>query len=205
MRTISHQPAAGDGVTIIHDASIADVSGLDIDPGLTSLMRSPTVRRSVLLKLAADPAARLTLAVHDRRIIGHLAVGPSFGRWKDLPHIREVAFEVSRDWRHRGIATRMTDIASADPEVENEIQLAFFWPSAWDLDHERLNRMSYRDLLAGFTARYGFRRVGTDEPEIRLQQGGALAARIGARVPCHAVAAFARARYQAPRRRRLAA
>src|SRR5688500_22622 len=101
MQTTSIISNAEPSVSVIHDATIADLAVLEIDPGLSSLMRSPTVRRTVLRNLAAHPHARLTLAVHDRRIIGHLAVGPSFGRWKDLPYVREVAFEVSRAWRHR--------------------------------------------------------------------------------------------------------
>ena len=155
--------------------------------------------------LAAAPDARLTLAVSDGRIIGHSASGPSFGRWLDLPRVREVAFEVSRSWRHRGIASKLTDRAMADPAVEDEILLGFLWPSAWDTEHARLSRMAYRDLLIRFTDRYGFRTMGTDEPEIALQEGGRMIVRFGSRVPCPAVATFLDARYLNRGRQPLAA
>lgn len=204
MRTETTVYAAEVGVTIIHDASIADVTAFEIDPGLVSLIRRPVVRRAVLRDLAAAPDARLTLAVSEGRIIGHTAVGPSFGRWRDLAHVREVAFEVSRPWRHSGIASRVSAVAMADPAVEDEILLAFLWPSAWDVEFERVTRGAYRDRLTRFVQRSGFQPVGTDEPEILLQDGGRLLVRIGARVPCRAVAAFTRARYQHRNRQRAA-
>jgi hypothetical protein len=195
MRTTTIHLLANTAVTIIHNASIADVAACEIDPGLNSIIRRTTIRRQILAKLAAAPDARMTLAVSDGRIIGHSAAGPSFGRWLELPHVREVAFEVSRDWRHLGIASIISDRAMADPAVEDEILIGFLWPSAWDTEHARLSRIAYRDLLTRFTERYGFRTIGTDEPEIALQDGGRMIVRIGARVPGRAVTAFMDARY----------
>jgi hypothetical protein len=205
MRTISIHLTANAAVTIIHNASVSDVAEYEIDPGLNSIIRRPIVRRQILNKLAADPVARLTLAVSDGRIIGHSAAGPSFGRWLDLPYVREVAFEVSRDWRHQGIAAKLTDRAMSDPAVEDEILIGFLWPSAWDTEHARLSRIAYRDLLTDFTGRYGFRTIDTDEPEIAFQDGGRMIVRIGARVPRRAVATFMDARYLNRRRQASAA
>jgi hypothetical protein len=205
MRTTSIHFVADAAVAIIHDATIADVADHEIDLGLNSIVRRPTVRRQILTRLAADPTARLTLAVSDGRIIGHSAAGPSFGRWLELSHVREVAFEVSRDWRHRGIASMISDRAMADPAVEDEILIGFLWPAAWDTEHARLSRIAYRDLLTDFTGRYGFRTMGTDEPEIAHQEGGRLIIRIGARVPCRAIASFMEARYLNRGRQQIAA
>lgn len=205
MRTASIHLSDNAAVTVIHNASVADVDAYEIDPGLDSIIRRPTVRRQILNNLAAGSDARLTVAVSGDRIIGHTAAGPSFGRWLDLPHVREVAFEVSRTWRHRGIASKLTDRAMADPAVEDEILLGFLWPSAWDTEHARLSRIAYRDLLIRFTDRYGFRTMGTDEPEIALQEGGRMIVRIGARVPCRASTAFLDARYLKRRRQSIAA
>lgn len=195
MRIISSPGAAPAGITIIHNASIADVAAFEIDSELSSIIRRPAVRKSILRNLAAAPNARLTLAVRDGLIIGHSAVGPSFGRWVELPRVREVAFEVSRTWRRAGVATRLSEAANNDPAIEDEILRAFLWPSAWDTEFEGMTRTAYRDRLSAFVSRYGFRQVGTDEPEIALQDGGRLLVRVGARVPCHAVAAFTQARY----------
>jgi acetoin utilization protein AcuA len=199
MRTLQEIDTASGAVTIIHDASLADVEAHTVDPGLTSLMHSPLVRRSVLRNLAADPRARLTLAVAGGRLIGHYAIGPSFGRWhpsfgrwQALPRVREVAFEIARGWRRLGILERLGDVALADPAVADEIVLAFLWPSAWDIEQVGLQPTRYRAMLTELGVRYGFRPVETDEPE--LVYGGALLVRIGERVSADARAAFEHAR-----------
>jgi GNAT superfamily N-acetyltransferase len=193
MHAIRTLQTARGPVALIHDATPATVDALALDPGLNSLVRSPTVRRRVLLALAANPAARLTIAASGGALVGHAGIGPSFGRWAALPRARELAFEVARDWRRQGLLGRLIDAALADPAVEDEIVLAFLWPAAWDLEGTRLQPAAYRDLLMATGARGGFRVVGTDEPE--LGHGGALMVRIGARVPAAAVEAFERARY----------
>jgi hypothetical protein len=192
MRMLHSIDTASGAVTIIHDATLADVEAYAVHPGLTSMMHNPVVRRSILRNLATDPAARLTLAVVDGTVIGHYAIGPSFGRWQALPRVREVAFEVARGWRRLGILGRMGDVALGDPAVDDEIVLAFLWPAAWDVEHVGLQPTRYRAMLTDLGARYGFRRVQTDEPE--LAYGGALLVRVGARVPADAVAAFDDAR-----------
>jgi hypothetical protein len=193
MRTDQTIETARGRVTIIHDAAPTQLESLTLDPGLVSLVRSATVRRRVLLTLSVNPAARLTIATHAGMLIGHAGVGPSFGRWAALPRVRELAFEVARDWRRQGLLGRLTDVALADPAVEDEIVLAFLWPSAWDLEGTRLQPSAYHNLLVAAGARGGFRIVGTDEPE--LGYGGTLMVRVGARVPAAALEACERARY----------
>ena len=205
MRVINTMDTARGPITVIHDAAPADVAAHAIHPGLTSIVRNPAVRQTVLRDLAADPHARLTLAVADGMVIGHFAAGPSFGRWRALPHVREVAFEVARDWRHLGILSRLAAVAVADPAAEDEILVGFLWPSAWDLDYERLGPIAYRKVIVTFAERQGFRLTGTDEPEIAFQQGGGLVVRVGARVPAHAVTDFHRAQYMRDDRHRPAA
>ena len=200
MRAFQTMTTARGSITIIHDAALVDVMAHAISPGLVGMIRSPVVRRQVLRNLAAAPEARLTVAVADATLIGHVAVAPSFGRWQTLPHVREIAFEVAREWRRLGVLTRLLDVALADPAVEDEIVLAFLWPSAWDLGHVGLQPTSYRRLLVALGEQRRFRTVATDEPEIAY--GGALIARVGRRVTNPAVASFDQARYRhgAPRR-----
>ena len=102
-----------------------------------------------------------------------------------------------------GVLARLLNVALADPAVEDEILLAFLWPSAWDTAHERLGPAAYRERLIAIGAQHGFRPVGTDEPEIAYE--GGLIVRIGARVPCDAVVTFYRARYLRRPQRRAAA
>jgi len=185
MRTKQIIEISRGAVGIVHDAALADVEAHPLDGGLTSLVHSPIARRGVLRNLAADPRARLTLAVAGGAIVGHIAVGDSFGRWQALPRVREVAFEVARDWRRLGLLALLADTALADAAVEEEILLAFLWPSAWDVEGTALQPTTYRRLLERLGARRGFLAVSTDEPEIAL--GGSLIVRVGARVPYDAV------------------
>ena len=193
MQELQTMETARGPITIIHDAALVDVEAHEISPGLVSMIRSPIVRRKVLRDLAAAPEARLTLALADGMLIGHVAVTASFGRWLALPHVREIAFEVAREWRRFGILSRLLDVALADPAVEDEILLAFLWPSVWDVEHVGLQPTNYRGMLTAVGMQRGFLPVPTDEPEIA--HGGRLIARSGSRVPATALTAFAGARY----------
>jgi hypothetical protein len=184
-----------DRLTIIHNATPPEIDARAISDGLCSIIRNPQLRRRVYRALAADVQARLTLAVTDGEIVGRAVVAPSFGRWKTLPRVREFAIEVAREWRHTGLAHRLTAAALRDPAAGDEIIVAFTLPSAWDPEHERLTLPEYGRLLIESASRHGFERRSTDEPEVRWQRDAALLVRIGARVPPDAVAAFDRARF----------
>ena len=184
-------------VTIIHDAQPEDIAAIEMRPGGGWIVRPPEVRRNVLRALAADPSARVTLALAGSTFIGRATIGPSFGRWRSLPHVREFAYEVAREWRHAGLGAELARVALADPAVANEIVLALLWPSAWDVPHEALSPATYRQWLATAAGRGGFVATGTDEPEVVAEwAGGArLYVRVGERVPEAALAAFDAARY----------
>ncbi len=193
MRTLHTIATRCGPLTIIHDAHPADVAACTISADGWTIIRTPRVVGTFLARLAADPQARLTLAMADGVIVGRAVVGPSFGRWAPLPRVHEFAIEVVRHWRRAGVATQLTQVTLADPAVEDEIVLAFTLPSAWDPEHARLSEDDYSRLLAAGAHCYRFRRVGTDEPEVVCQRGAALLVRLGARVPPEAAAAFARA------------
>ena len=196
MRTRSVLTTSRGTIDIIHDAGPADVTAHPISPDLDSIVHNPGIRRTVYLNLAADPEARLTLAVADGMIVGRAAVGPSFGRWRELPRVREFAIEVSRPWRRgTGLAATLARVALGDPAVEEEILLAFALPAAWDLDSRPVAPATYRRALALVLAGQAFVPLGTDEPEVVGAAGASLFARTGARVPARAVAALERARY----------
>ena len=182
-------------LTLLHDVGPADLA-LPISPDLNSIVQSPVARRKVVQALAADPRARLTIAVGDGAIVGRAMVAPSFGRWQSLPRVREFGIEVARGWRRHGVATALMAAALADPAVEEEILLAFTLPAAWDTDSAGLCQRDYGRLLGALVGRAGFRPTGTDEPEVSLQHDAALLVRVGTRVPPVAVAAFERARYR---------
>ena len=182
-------------VTILHDATPAEVDAAAISPGLCSIVPSPRLLSTILRRLAADPEARLTLAVADSTIVSRAVVGPSFGRWRSLPNVREFALEVARGWRGHGLAARLMAAALTDPAAESEILVAFALPSAWDAEHEGLSPARYCARLRTLLGRAGFQPAGTDEPEVRFGRDAALLVRIGGRVPTAPVAAFEQARY----------
>lgn len=196
MRTLQTVVTRRGPVTTIHDAAPADVGAYPISPGLCAIIRHPEVQRTCLRRPAADPEARLTLAVANSRIVGRAVVAPSFGRWQTLPAARECGSEVAREWRRTGVATALTQTVLTDPAVEGEILLAFTLPSAWDAEYEGQPPAEYGRLLARAAGGYRFRPTGTDEPEVWFQSHAALLVRIGVRVPADAVAAFEQARYE---------
>ena len=198
---IEHVLTPRGAVALWHDVTPAELDRLAIGPGLCGIVRDPATLRRILRALAADPRARLTLAVADGAIVGRAAVAPSFGRWRDLPCVEEFAIEVAREWRHAGLARQLTARALADPATEDGLLLAFTLPAAWDMAHERLSSAAYRARLAAFLGEYGFRPTGTDEPEVLFERDAALLVRVGEHVPAAAVAAFEQARYLGPVRR----
>ena len=195
MQQVATVEAERPSIQIIADAGAADIEAYPISSGLGSIVRGPAARTAVFRRLAADPQARMTLAVADGVIVGRASIGPSFGRWRALPRVREFGYEAARESRHRGVAAALTRAALSDPAVEDEIVLAFLWPSAWDAEYERLSPSVYRRRLVDAAVRAGFRPAGTDEPEVLFQWGAALYMRVGARVPADAIAAFEQARY----------
>jgi acetoin utilization protein AcuA len=183
-------------VTLIPAATPADLDRLAIDPGLSSIVHNPELLRRVLRALAADPRARLVLAVHDGTLIGRAALAPSFGRWQALPNAREYALELARGWRGLGLAGALTRATLDTPIIERELLLAFLMPSAWDAEYEGLSEAVYGARLAGMLQRHRFQPTGTDEPEVRLRQNAALLVRRGTRVSATTLAAFEETRYE---------
>lgn len=194
MRSVCSVPTARGIVSIIHDAEPADIDASPISDGLRSIIRTSALRHRFYRQLAANPDARLTIAVADGIIVGRAVVGESFGRWQHLPRVREFAIEVAREWRRTGLGTRLTEVALHDPAAEDEIIIAFTLPAAWDAEHEGLPLPVYGRMLLDSADRHGFRRVSTDEPEIRLRDA-AMIVRPGSRVPAEALARFEAARY----------
>jgi acetoin utilization protein AcuA len=201
MRTVQIVTTTRGTVRVIHDAIPADVDAHPISASMSSFIRGPAQRRAVFLALAADPAARLTLAVAEDEIVGRAVVGPSFGRWQALPGVREFAIELAREWRHTGLGEILTRTALSDPAAEQEVVLAFLLPSAWDLEHEQRSLGGYAAMLRRLAERHGFRPVATDEPEVRWHEGASLLAWIGRRASRQTAEAFEQARFleRAPR------
>lgn len=195
MRTLELAPTPRGTVRVIHDAAPADVDAYPINPSMSSFVRGPAQRRAVYLALAADPEARVTIAVAEGEIVGRAVVGPSFGRWRALSGVREFAIELAREWRHTGLGEILIRRALADPAAEREIVLAFLLPSAWDLEHEQRSLGGYSAMLQRRAERHGFRPLTTDEPEVRWHEGAALLARTGGRVSRAVREAFEQARF----------
>lgn len=182
-------------VMLIHHAPPTTLDRYPLSEGLHGITHSQAVRRSVLARLAADPRARLTLAVVEGKIVGWVAVAPSFGRWRALPAVREIGLEVAREWRVGAwLARALMTTALADPRTEEEVLLAFALPSSWDLTFKPVRPGVYRRVIAIGLRRYGFVPITTDDPEVRGVPEAGLFLRAGARVPAAVLDAVLAAR-----------
>ena len=90
------------------------------------------------------------------------------------------AIEVSRNWRHCGIARAMVALIMEDPFIDTKIVFLTGYSWHWDTDLTGLSAYAYRNLW------WVFRRSVSrplNNPEIRMSSANVLMARVGARVP----------------------
>jgi acetoin utilization protein AcuA len=100
------------------------------------------------------------------------------------------AIEVSRHWRHLGIAKAMTSLIVSDPFIETKVFFLTGYCWHWDLDQTALSAYAYRNLLVRLFRPFGFRVYLTTNPEITMSSANVLMARIGARVTTEQIERF---------------
>ncbi|HVU66285.1 MAG TPA: hypothetical protein VHD63_04110, partial [Ktedonobacteraceae bacterium] len=160
------------------------VARLSPDPGLRAFARRPEREHELLLKIAEHRQGELALAyTAEGIIVGQLTVVPPDAWWEQMEICREVAIEVSENWRQLGIAGRLIELAAAREELEDHILLGLGFSWHWDLERTGFNRIEYRAMLARLVAPYGFSEYLTTEPNIRDDPSNILLARLGIRVP----------------------
>src|SRR5262245_9300696 len=132
------------------------IERLEIDEGLTAIAGAGTLGR-LFRRLAEKPDGNVVLAIaDDRKIVGISLCGrPSpvewQGRvihdfWEGVPSLLELgSIEVSRDYRHHGLAHRLLTTAFADPAMEREIVIAQGLSWHWDTSETGGNELRYRE------------------------------------------------------------
>jgi acetoin utilization protein AcuA len=159
------------------------VEQLSVDEGLHAFARTSEREYELLLKLARSDKGELALAYTGEGIIvGQITFADAEAWWGEIDMTREVAIEVSANWRKLGIARQLIELVMAREDLENWILLAMGLSWHWETEQLGLTRARYRELLASLVAPYGFAEYLTTEPNIRDDPANILLARLGSRV-----------------------
>ncbi|HEY3992505.1 MAG TPA: hypothetical protein VGM01_06440 [Ktedonobacteraceae bacterium] len=159
------------------------VEQLSADEGLHAFTRRSEREHELLLKIARSDTSKLALAHTDTGlIVGQITFADAGVWWQKAEVVREVALEVSANWRELGIARRLIELVMAREDLENWILLAMGLSWHWETEQLGLSRARYRELLARLVAPYNFVEYLTTEPNIRDDPSNILLARLGRHV-----------------------
>jgi hypothetical protein len=109
----------------------------------------------------------------------------------------EVALEVSANWRKLGLSKALLQFALEPDSFEEVILYALGFVWHWDLEAVGLSSTSYAQMIRRLFEQAGFEKMGTTEPNIRLDPANIFLARIGRKVSPEKAAQF-RLRLNAP-------
>jgi GNAT superfamily N-acetyltransferase len=180
----SHEMETPDGTLLLRECCPPSlVERLKADSGLRAFARLPEREHELLLKIAQRPDCNLTLAYTlTGEIVGEVTIAPADSWWDGLEYTREIAIQVSSNWRKLGVARHLLAFALEHTDLEESILLAMGLSWHWDTEGLGLDRFSYRELIARLFARHGFAEYLTSEPNIKTDPANILLARIGSRV-----------------------
>jgi histone deacetylase-like protein len=194
------EPRAGEhrapkGPLVLRDRCPASLlRRLEVDPGIHAFVRAPEQEREVLARIAEEPTGEVVVAhTPEGVVVGYVAVvGPEPGtRFASLPGLLEVgAVEVATGWRRGGVAGALLRFAVEPDPFEDLILIASGLAWHWDLEQSGLSAVAYRRVLRRVFEAAGFQPLHTDEQEIAYHAANLFVARVGARVPPAARAAF---------------
>lgn len=169
----------------------AFVEQLRVDAGLTAFARTPEREHALLLKIARSEQGTLALAyTGEGVIVGQVTFADAGAWWREVGVCREVAIEVSANWRQRGVARQLLDLVASREDLEDWILLAMGFSWHWETKQLGLSAVRYREMLAELVAPYGFTEYLTTEPNIRDTPMNILLARLGCRVDQDALRQF---------------
>ncbi len=179
-----HHPLDGAGQVLLRDfCPPSFVERLRADDGLRAFARLPEREHRLLLGIAKSPDCALTLAYTPiGEIIGEVTLAPGDAFWDGIEHVYEVAIEVSSNWRGMGIAKEMLAFAIELDALEDMILFAMGLSWHWDVEGLGITVYRYRQLIASLFASQGFVEYPTTEPNVRMEPGNILLARVGNRV-----------------------
>ncbi len=199
MQTAIQIQTKGGAVTVIPACPPQTLETLSMDEGLGFFWHNrPDLQREALLKIAAQPQGRVTIA-HSaaRAIVGYVTItAPDADtRWgrDQIDGLFELGgIEVGRAWRGSGLSDALMKATFGSGIFDQHIVIATGYRWCWDVEETGLTVREYRDMLHRVFQRYGFQFFETDEPNIAWYPDNALVARIGSRVPAQLLARFKR-------------
>lgn len=177
-------------VSVISVCPASTLETLTVDDGLGFFWHNrPDLQRQALLRIAAQPQGRVTIAHNaNRAIVGYVTITSPDGdtRWgrDHIDGLLELGgIEVSRAWRGLGLSAALMKATFAGGAFDKQIVIATGYRWCWDVEPTGLTVREYRDMLHRVFQRYGFEFFDTDEPNIAWYPDNALVARIGPHVP----------------------
>ncbi len=159
------------------------VERLVADSGLHAFARIPEREHELLLNISKSPDCALTLAhTPNGEIVGQVTLAPGDDWWDGFENVYEVTIEVSSNWRNMGIAETILDFALELDALEEMILFARGLSWHWDTENLKISVYQYRKLIARLFEAQGFKEFSTTVPDIRMEPGNILLARIGQNV-----------------------
>lgn len=184
-------------ITIIPACPVQVMGTLGIDEGLGFFWHNrPDLQRAALLRIAAQPRGRVTIAHSaERVIVGYVTVADPDAdtRWgrDHIDGLLELGgIEVGRAWRGLGLSGALMEATFGGGVFDKEIVIATGYRWCWDVEPTGLTVHEYREMLHRVFQRYGFQFFETDEPNIAWYPDNVLVGRIGLRVSPQLLAQF---------------
>ncbi len=167
--------------------------------GFAAIVRSDRVADRV--RAVIDGGGWVVAATIADELVGYASVvrpvpivwdGRAFARrWDHLEHVLELgAIEVARPHRGSGIGGRIAAALGGDPRLDGVVLFAIAVAHHWDLAWSSRPPFVHRAALEATFARAGLAPRATGDAEVATHPANALFARIGARTPAAARAAF---------------
>lgn len=174
------------------------VERLHPDEGLNAFARQADREQALLKRIASTPESELVVAhTPEGLLVGQVSICAADDWWVGIPDLYEVAIEVSATWRKLGLAKALLQFALEPAYFEEVILYALGFAWHWDLNEVGMDSMRYAHLIRRLFEQVGFEKMGTTEPNIRLDPANIFLARIGSKVSPSTVARF-RSRLNAP-------
>lgn len=164
-------------------------SHLKLDTGLGSFAHYSSIiqKLEVFERIASGREGRVVLAlVEPKTVVAYAACWypDRSERWSKLGDLMYEmgAIEVSRNFRHLGIAETLVSLIMEDAFFEEKIAYMNGFSWHWDLDGNGLTIVQYRNLMLQILKKHGFKECYTNEPNIALREENLFMVRVGSRV-----------------------
>lgn len=191
-------PSPHGAIRILSACTSSFLHTLRLDQGIGRFARYRSIISGIetLETVAALPDANVTVALAPAgQLVGYVECSypdPIEG-WRENADglcYELGAIEVSRHWRHLGIAQAMTSLIVSDSFIETKVFFLTGYCWHWDLDQTTLSAYAYRNMLVRLFRPFGFRVYLTTNPEITMSSANVLMARLGTHLTTEQIERF---------------